>query len=72
MSMNPDGSNRIIRQQAKEWSAERDGDRNARLLKSGPSESRPWLGSLLLRQAGAVLAWPVSLIRQHRTQEQVD
>ena len=32
MSMDPDGSNRIVSQRIREWRAERGGDRMARLL----------------------------------------
>jgi hypothetical protein len=72
MSMDPDGTNRIIKQQIKEWHAFRDGERDAKLLdREGLSpDPRQSLGSLARRMASAI-AWPVVVIRHRLAQKPV-
>jgi hypothetical protein len=65
MSMDPDGTNRIIQQQIKEWHAFLEGERNARLLepeRAGLRRSLAQSGQQLL----AAIARRYHLIR-HRT-----
>jgi hypothetical protein len=53
--MDPDGTNRIIKQQIKEWQAVVDGQRIARLLESDQSGSQlPLKGLLALARAWVV------------------
>jgi hypothetical protein len=58
MSMDPDGTNRIIKQQIKQWYAEIDEGRNAKLVEREPGRS-PW--SLLSPVRRALAALPARL-----------
>jgi hypothetical protein len=71
MSMDPDGMNRIISQRIREWSAERDGDRNAALLEAervGPrwplvAAGRGRVVALAGRLLAVAVALPLAVVR---------
>jgi hypothetical protein len=72
MSMDPDGTNRIIQQQIKEWHAFQEGERNAKLLEGEPAPPNPRSSiRTLARQMASAIAWPLSAIRQRLAQKPV-
>ena len=71
MSMNPDGSNRIIQQQVKEWHAQLEMERSARLLGSASPKLR-WSFGAWTRQAASAIGRPGLLIREWRSQKPGD
>jgi hypothetical protein len=59
--MDPDGANRIIKQQISEWHAERREDANARLLEREP-RGRRWAFPTRVRELFASMARVPSLL----------
>ena len=53
MSMDPDGTNRIVKQQIRQWYAEIDEGRNARLVEREPGRSPLGLFSSIRHALGA-------------------
>jgi hypothetical protein len=70
MSMDPDGTNRIIRQQIREWYAEIDEGRNAKLVERSPRRSPLVLLSSIRHALGAGVNRLGSL-RTHRPEASV-
>ncbi len=67
MSMDPDGTNRIIKQQIKQWYAEIDEGRNARLVEGETGQSRWSLVSPVRRAITGVVGRLASF--RHRPTE---
>lgn len=64
MSMDPDGTNRIIQQQIKEWHGFREGERAAKLLQKAPRPPmRQHSVGALARRVASAMASPLAAFR---------
>ena len=65
--MDPDGANRIVTKQIKEWHAIRDAERDAKLLEPAEAQHRPSILSAPARLLGVVVG-VLSGVDQRRAQ----